>query len=88
MHLNTDFHLDTTFRSTVTLSFTLKVAITFQMIQELKTLAATLLDAINDKNLALNHQRKSNKYVSYESSWFFVEMCTQLGLHTVCFLPV
>lgn len=32
-----------------------------QMIQELKTLAATLLDAINDKNLALNHQRKSNK---------------------------
>jgi len=32
-----------------------------QVVEELKTLACTLLETINDKNLALSHQRKSNK---------------------------
>lgn len=35
-----------------------------ETIQDLKTLCLTLLDNLNDKNLALNHQKKTNKYVS------------------------
>ena len=33
-----------------------------ETIHDLKTLCLTLLDNLNDKNLALNHQKKTNKY--------------------------
>ena len=36
-----------------------------QVVSDLKGLAASLLETINDKNLALNHQRKSNKSVPF-----------------------
>lgn len=32
-----------------------------ETISELKTLCLTLLDNVNDKNVALNHQKKANK---------------------------
>ena len=38
-----------------------KLAATPQMMADLQSLASALLETVNDKNLALTHQRKSNK---------------------------
>jgi hypothetical protein len=39
------------------------VTATPQAMADLQALASALLDTVNDKNLALSHQRKTNKYV-------------------------
>lgn len=36
-----------------------------ESVAELKQLCLTLLDDLNDKSLALSHQKKANKYVIY-----------------------
>ena len=36
-----------------------------QLLADLQSLAAGLLESVNDKNLALSHQRKTNKYVDF-----------------------
>jgi len=40
-----------------------QIAATPQAMADLQALASALLDTVNDKNLALSHQRKTNKYV-------------------------
>ena len=37
-------------------------SVTPQTVADIKALAGALLDTVNDKNLALSHQRKTNKY--------------------------
>ena len=34
-----------------------------QMMADLQSLSAALLETVNDKNLAISHQRKTNKWV-------------------------
>jgi hypothetical protein len=36
-------------------------SVTPQTVADIKALAGALLDTVNDKNLALSHQRKTNK---------------------------
>ena len=43
-----------------------------QMMADLQSLACALLESLNDKNVALSHQRKTNKSVPLYSSHFIV----------------
>jgi len=36
-----------------------------ETMQDLRSLCLAILDSLNDKSVALNHQRKTNKYVFY-----------------------
>ena len=41
------------------------------MTADLQSLASALLESLNDKNLALSHQRKTNKYVEKKGNGLF-----------------
>ncbi|XP_037818885.1 coiled-coil domain-containing protein 149-like [Lucilia sericata] len=53
-----------------------------ETIQDLKTLCLTLLDNLNDKNLALNHQKKTNKILATKIAELEQRMKSLAGIET------
>uniref|UniRef100_A0A1I8M3X6 Uncharacterized protein n=1 Tax=Musca domestica TaxID=7370 RepID=A0A1I8M3X6_MUSDO len=53
-----------------------------ETIQDLKTLCLTLLDNLNDKNLALNHQKKTNKILATKIAELEQRMKVLAGIET------
>ncbi|XP_073842950.1 uncharacterized protein [Musca autumnalis] len=53
-----------------------------ETIQDLKTLCLTLLDNLNDKNLALNHQKKTNKILATKIAELEQRMKILAGIET------
>jgi len=46
-----------------------------QMMADLQSLACALLESLNDKNVALSHQRKTNKFVTFQTTLYMYVSC-------------